>query len=129
MEDSIYKELLQARGEGDDSGVDLIRRYDPQCLAGLKAFYADAVLARSDGLSGMLRGIAGQGNGDTFRSRVVLPGRGMERHLSKALDYGAKPREVLEFLETAAINAGIPILWRGSQALAKELEKRGIPFD
>jgi alkylhydroperoxidase/carboxymuconolactone decarboxylase family protein YurZ len=53
----------------------------------------------------------------------------MRRHLAKALDHGAKPREILEFLETTAINAGIPVIWRGSQALAEELKKRNQPFE
>jgi alkylhydroperoxidase/carboxymuconolactone decarboxylase family protein YurZ len=125
MEDSTYQELIQTRGEGDDSGVDLIRRYDPQCLAGLKAFYADAVLARSDGA--ISRGT---------KEMVIMVSAasqrswgGMVRHLGKALDYGARPREILEFFEAAAINAGIPVLWRGSQALAQELEKRRLPFE
>ncbi|HEX9880164.1 MAG TPA: carboxymuconolactone decarboxylase family protein [Candidatus Binatia bacterium] len=125
MDDAIYRELLAARGEGDDSGVELLRRHDPQCLAGLKAFYVDAVLGREDGaLSRASKEMVIMVSAAAQRSWG-----GMARHLAKALDAGAGPREVLEFFEAAAINAGVPVLWRGSQALARELEKRKQPFE
>lgn len=125
MEDSEYQELLRIRGEGDNSGVELMRRHDPKCLEGIKAFYGDAVLGREDGaVSRATKELVIMVCAAAQRSWG-----GMVRHMAKALDYGAKPREILEFYEAAAINAGVPVLWRGSQALAQELKKRGIPFD
>ncbi len=125
MEDQVYQGLLKVRGPGNNSGVDLLQRYDPQMLAGLKAFYADAILGREDGAIPR-----------ATKEMVIMvcaaaqrSWGGMVGHMTKALDYGAKPREILEFIEAASINAGIPVLWRGSQALAEELEKRGLPFD
>ena len=125
MEKEIYQELMEVRGPGEDLGVKLFERYDPQYLAGLKAFYADGVLGRSGGsVSRATKEMVIMVCAATQRSWS-----GMTRHMAKALDYGAKPREVLEFLEAASINAGIPVIWRGSTALAEELPKRGLPFD
>ncbi len=125
MDDKEYQELLKIRGEGDDTGVELMRQLDPKGLAGVKAFYADAVLGRDDGAVSR-----------ATKEMVIMvcagaqrSWGGMARHMAKALDYGAKPREILEFFQAAAINAGVPVLWRGSQSLAQELKKRGMSLD
>jgi len=125
MSEEVYQGLLKVRGPGSNASVDLLKRHDPKMLAGLKAFYADAILGREDGAVPR-----------ATKEMVIMvcaaaqrSWGGMVQHMTKALDYGAKPREVLEFIEAASINAGIPVLWRGTQALAEELEKRGLSFE
>ena len=100
MEDQVYQGLLKVRGPGNNSGVDLLQRHDPQMLAGLKAFYADAILGREDGAIPR-----------ATKEMVIMvcaaaqrSWGGMVGHMTKALDYGAKPREILEFIEAASIN-------------------------
>lgn len=125
MKDSIADGLIEVRGPGDDTSVKLLQQHDPAMLEGLKAYYADAILGRADGAISR-----------ATKEMVIMvcaaaqrSWGGMTQHMAKALDHGAKPREVLEFIEAASINSGIPVLWRGTRALADELEKRGIPFD
>ena len=119
-----YDEFVRVR-HGADAGFDLLAQYDPKFFAGLKGYYADGVLGREDGA------IARH-----TKELVIMvcaaakrSWDGTRRHMGKALDHGAKPREVLEFLEAASINAGVPVIWRGSQMLAEELKKREIAFE
>ncbi|MBI2359806.1 MAG: carboxymuconolactone decarboxylase family protein, partial [Deltaproteobacteria bacterium] len=53
---------------------------------------------------------------------------GARLHLKRALLAGATPREALEFLETAAIPAGLPVLWQGARLLEEVLSELGQPF-
>lgn len=125
MSDQVYEGLIKVRGAGDETSVKLLQRHDPAMLAGLKAYYADAILGRTDGATSR-----------PTKEMVIMvcavaqrSWSGMTQHMAKALDHGAKPREILEFIEAASINAGIPVLWRGTRALAEELERRGLPFE
>lgn len=49
--------------------------------------------------------------------------RGTRLHLRRALLAGATPREVLEALQTAAIPAGLPVVWNGVEILGDELKR------
>jgi alkylhydroperoxidase/carboxymuconolactone decarboxylase family protein YurZ len=125
MDDSVYEGLIRVRGPGDDTSVKLLQRHDPAMLEGLKAYYADAILGRTDGAISR-----------ATKEMVIMvcaaaqrSWGGMNQHMAKALDHGAKPRQILEFIEAASINSGIPVLWRGTRALADELERRGLPFE
>ena len=53
---------------------------------------------------------------------------GTRLHLKRALLAGATPREALEFLETDAIAAGLPVLWQGARLLDEVLSELGQPF-
>jgi alkylhydroperoxidase/carboxymuconolactone decarboxylase family protein YurZ len=53
---------------------------------------------------------------------------GTRLHLKRALLAGATPREVLEALQTAAIPAGLPVVWNGAAILADEIKKMKIKF-
>jgi alkylhydroperoxidase/carboxymuconolactone decarboxylase family protein YurZ len=123
MDRKLYEELKQVR-QGRDPGTDLMAEHDPVFFAGLKAFYADGVLGRDSAISRSTKELVIMVSAAAKRSW-----EGMRRHMGKALDHGAKPREILEFLEAASINAGIPVIWRGSQALAEELKKRNQKFE
>jgi alkylhydroperoxidase/carboxymuconolactone decarboxylase family protein YurZ len=124
MDKKVYETLAKVK-QGSDPGMDLMTEHDPSFLVALNGFYAEGVLAREDtAISRATKEMVIMVSAAALRSWV-----GMRRHLAKALDHGAKPREILEFLETTAINAGIPVIWRGSQALAEELKKRNQPFE
>lgn len=125
MNDRVYEALVGVRGPGDDTSVKLLQQHDPAMLEGLKAYYGDAILGRTDGaVSRATKEMVIMVSAAAQRSWG-----GMTQHMVKALDHGAKPRQILEFIEAASINAGIPVLWRGTRALAEELEKRGLPFE
>ena len=124
MDKEVYEGLAKIK-QSNDPGTDLMAEHDPDFLAGLKSFYADAVLGRENAaISRATKEMVIMVSAAAMRSWD-----GMRRHLAKALDHGAKPREVLEFLEATSINAGIPVIWRGSQALAEELKKRNQRFE
>ena len=124
MGKKIYDDLTRIK-QGTDLGTELMAEHDPVFFAALKAFYADGVLGREN--SAIPR---------ATKEMVIMVSAaakrswdGMRRHMAKALDHGARPREVLEFLEAALINAGVPVIWRGSQMLAEELKKRRMMFE
>jgi alkylhydroperoxidase/carboxymuconolactone decarboxylase family protein YurZ len=124
MDNDASKTLAKIK-QSSDAGTDLIAEHDPVFFAGLKGFYADAVLGRENSaISRATKEMVIMVSAAAMRSWD-----GMKRHLAKALDHGAKPREILEFLEATSINAGIPVIWRGSQALAEELKKRNQRFE
>jgi alkylhydroperoxidase/carboxymuconolactone decarboxylase family protein YurZ len=124
MDKKVYEALTKVK-QGTDPGTELIAEHDPRFLTALNAFYADGVLGREDStISRATKEMVIMVSAAAMRSWD-----GMKRHLGKALDHGAKPREILEFLEATAINAGVPVIWRGSQALAEELKKRNQPFE
>ena len=124
MDKKVYETLTKVK-QGTDPGTELINEYDPAFLAALNSFYADGVLGRHDSVTSR----ATKEMVIMVSAAAMRSWDGMKRHLGKALDHGAKPREILEFLEAKSINAGIPVIWRGSQALAEELKKRNQSFE
>jgi alkylhydroperoxidase/carboxymuconolactone decarboxylase family protein YurZ len=124
MDKEAYETLAKIK-QGNDPGTELRAEHDPDFFAGLKSFYADSVLGRENSaISRATKEMVIMVSAAAMRSWD-----GMKRHLAKALDHGAKPREILEFLEATSVNAGIPVVWRGSQALAEELKKRNQRFE
>jgi alkylhydroperoxidase/carboxymuconolactone decarboxylase family protein YurZ len=51
--------------------------------------------------------------------------RGVRLHSERALTLGARPRELLEAIEVAAIPGGMPGLWLGVETLDEILKARG----
>lgn len=124
MNTKAFETLTKVK-QGTDPGTELINEYDPAFLAALNSFYADGVLGRKDSVTSR----ATKEMVIMVSAAAMRSWDGMKRHLAKALDHGAKPREILEFLEATSINAGIPVIWRGSQALAEELKRRNQAFE
>ncbi|HEY2990050.1 MAG TPA: carboxymuconolactone decarboxylase family protein, partial [Candidatus Binatia bacterium] len=54
--------------------------------------------------------------------------RGVRLHIQRALTLGARPREILEAVEVAAIPGGLPGLWVGVESLRDVLKSNGRKF-
>lgn len=120
-------ELLQAfeRSLGEiHAGHRALARYDPQHLERIATYYLEGVLERPDAaVSRAVKELV-----ITAVSAALTMYDGARLHLKRALLAGATPREALEFLETAAIPSGLPVLWQGARLLDEVLSELGQPF-
>lgn len=106
-------------------GYDLLKRFDPEYFAAFAHLYADATFCREDAalprkMKELIMVAVCTATGRHLGTRI---------HTKRALLAGAKPKEVLEALQTAAIPCGMPVIWAGLEVLADELEGMGREFD
>ncbi|MBI3077379.1 MAG: carboxymuconolactone decarboxylase family protein [Deltaproteobacteria bacterium] len=121
-------DVLQAfeRSLGElHAGHRALGRYDPQHLERLETYYLEGVLERQD--AAVPRAV--KELVIMAVSAALTMYEGARFHLKRALLAGATPREALEFLETAAIPAGLPVLWQGARLLDEVLSELEQPFE
>ena len=95
-----------------NSAYEIIAEFDPE--------YVDGTFGRKGALPRKVKEFIMVG----ICCAVRAP-RGVRLHSERALTLGAKPREVLEAMEVAAIPGGMPGLWLGVETLKEILEQRG----
>lgn len=126
MANNVGEEIKRVRMGYTDAGMELMTAQDPAFLEGVKAFYSNAVLDRVEG------SVFDRKTKELIImvcNAVMRCELGIHLHARRALMAGAKPREVLEALEVAAIPGGMPTVWIGARILAEELEALGRSFE
>jgi alkylhydroperoxidase/carboxymuconolactone decarboxylase family protein YurZ len=103
-----------------NSAYEIIAEFDPEYFEKLKGIYVDGTFGRKGALPRKVKELIMVG----ICCAVRAP-RGVRLHSERALTLGAKPREVLEAMEVAAIPGGMPGLWLGVETLKEILEQRG----
>ncbi len=107
-----------------NKAYDIIARLDPEYFEKLKGLYVDATFGRDGALPRKTKELIMVG----ICCALNRP-RGVRLHSERALTLGAKPREVLEAAEVAAIPGGMPGLWLGVETLQDILTTKGIEFE
>ncbi len=125
MGEAPEEKLAKAAMGVAHGGYDLLKRLDPKYFAAFTNLYAEATFDRED---------AALPRATKELIMVALctaTGRhlGTRIHTRRALLAGARPREVLEALQTAAIPCGMPVLWSGLEVLAETLQEMGRAFE
>jgi len=106
---------------GSKNGAyEVIADFDPEYFEKLKGLYVDGTFGRKGALPRKTKELIMVGICCAIRAS-----RGVRLHSERALTLGAKPREVLEAMEVAAIPGGMPGLWLGVETLKEILEQRG----
>ena len=108
----------------ENPAYEIIARMDEEYAGFLKGLYVDGTFGRKGALERKTRELIMVGITCALRSR-----RGVRLHSQRALKLGAKPREVLEAMEVAAIPGGMPGLWLGLDTLQEILEQEGIELE
>ena len=109
---------------GSKNGAyELIADLDPEYFEKLKGIYVDGTFGRNGALPRKIKELIMVG----ITCAIRAP-RGVRLHSERALTLGAKPQEVLEAMQVAAIPGGMPGLWLGVETLRDILEKRGQKF-
>ena len=117
--EAIKKESLGAENEA----YEIVARLDPEYFAHLKGLYVDATFGRQGALPRKTKELIMVG----ITCALNRP-NGVRIHSERALNLGARPREVLESMEVAAIPGGLPGLWLGVETLQRILKARGQEF-
>jgi len=107
-----------------NKAYDIIARLDPEYFEKLKGLYVDATFGRDGALPRKTKELIMVG----ICCALNRP-RGVRLHSERALTLGAKPREVLEAAQVAAIPGGMPGLWLGVETLQDILTTKGIEFE
>jgi alkylhydroperoxidase/carboxymuconolactone decarboxylase family protein YurZ len=108
----------------ENKAYEIISRLDPEYSEYLKGIYADATFGRKGALPRKTKELIMVG----ITCALNRP-RGVRLHSQRALKLGAKPREVLEAMEVAAIPGGMPGLWLGVETLQEILNTSGQEFE
>lgn len=124
MADDYFEDFKKGTMGVTHRGYDLLNQFDPEYFKALKGFYSDATFCREGAalarkIKELIMVAVCTATGRTLGTRV---------HTKRALLAGATPKEVLETLQTAAIPAGMPVLWAGVEVLADELKAMGKEF-
>jgi alkylhydroperoxidase/carboxymuconolactone decarboxylase family protein YurZ len=106
-----------------NNAYELIAELDPEYFEKLTGIYVDGTFGREGALPRKTKELIMVGICCALRTA-----RGVRLHSERALTLGAKPQEVLEAMEVAAIPGGMPGLWLGVETLKEILEQRGQPF-
>ncbi|HEY2989295.1 MAG TPA: carboxymuconolactone decarboxylase family protein, partial [Candidatus Binatia bacterium] len=99
---AFAKTALGAKNEA----YELIAEFDPEYFAHLAGFYVDGTFGRKGALKRRTKELIMIG----ITCALNRP-RGVRLHIQRALTLGARPREILEAVEVAAIPGGLPGLW------------------
>ena len=117
--EAFAKTALGARNEA----YELIAEFDPEYFAHLTGFYVDGTFGRKGALARKTKELVMIG----ITCALNRP-RGVRLHIQRALSLGARPREILEAVEVAAIPGGLPGLWLGVESLRDALKANGRKF-
>ena len=118
------KEAFEKTSLGaQNTAYDVIAKLDPEYLEKLKGLYVDGTFERKGALPRVTKELIMVGI--TCALRVQ---RGIRIHSERALKLGARPQEVLEAMEVAAIPGGMPGLWLGVEALQEILDAQEKDF-
>jgi alkylhydroperoxidase/carboxymuconolactone decarboxylase family protein YurZ len=117
--EAFKKTALGAKNEA----YELIAEFDPEYFAHLTGFYVDATFGRKGALARKTKELIMIG----ITCALNRP-RGVRLHIQRALSLGARPREILEAVEVAAIPGGLPGLWLGVESLRDVLKAKGRKF-
>jgi alkylhydroperoxidase/carboxymuconolactone decarboxylase family protein YurZ len=115
------KEAFEKSSLGaQNKAYDIIAKLDPEYFEKLKGLYIDGTFGRDGVLPRQTKELIMVG----ICCALNRP-RGVRLHSERALTLGARPREVLEAIEVAAIPGGMPGLWLGVETLDEILKARG----
>src|SRR5687768_3429754 len=119
------KEAFESASLGtENKAYELVAKLDPEYFEKLKGIYVDATFGRNGALPRKTKELIMVGITCALRAP-----RGVRIHSERALSLGAKPREVLEAMQVAAIPGGMPGLWLGVETLQQILEAKGLEMD
>jgi alkylhydroperoxidase/carboxymuconolactone decarboxylase family protein YurZ len=115
------KEAFEKSSLGaQNKAYDIIAKLDPEYFEKLKGLYIDGTFGREGVLPRQTKELIMVG----ICCALNRP-RGVRLHSERALTLGARPREILEAIEVAAIPGGMPGLWLGVETLDEILKTRG----
>ena len=115
------KEVFEKSSLGaQNKAYDIIAKLDPEYFEKLKGLYIDGTFGREGVLPRQTKELIMVG----ICCALNRP-RGVRLHSERALTLGARPREILEAIEVAAIPGGMPGLWLGVETLDEILKTRG----
>ena len=124
MADQAKEAFEKAALGAENKAYNIIARLDPEYFDKLKGLYVDGTFAREGALPRKTKELIMVG----ITCALNRP-RGVKLHSERALTLGARPREVLEAIEVAAIPGGLPGLWLGVETLEEILKSRGQEFE
>jgi alkylhydroperoxidase/carboxymuconolactone decarboxylase family protein YurZ len=124
MADQAKEAFEKASLGAENKAYNIIARLDPEYFDKLKGLYVDGTFAREGALPRKTKELIMVG----ITCALNRP-RGVKLHSERALTLGARPREVLEAIEVAAIPGGLPGLWLGVETLEEILKSRGQEFE
>ena len=107
-----------------NKAYDIIADLDPEYARHLTGLFIDGTFGRQGALDRKTKELIMDG----ITCALNRP-RGVRIHSERALKLGAKPREVLESVEVAAIPGGMPGLWLGAETLDAILREQGMDFE
>jgi alkylhydroperoxidase/carboxymuconolactone decarboxylase family protein YurZ len=115
------KEAFEKSSLGaQNKAYDIVAKLDPEYFEKLKGLYIDGTFGRDGVLPRQTKELIMVG----ICCALNRP-RGVRLHSERALTLGARPRELLEAIEVAAIPGGMPGLWLGVETLDEILKARG----
>ena len=115
------KEAFEKSSLGaQNKAYDIVAKLDPEYFEKLKGLYIDGTFGRDGVLPRQTKELIMVG----ICCALNRP-RGVRLHSERALTLGARPREILEAIEVAAIPGGMPGLWLGVETLDEILKTRG----
>jgi alkylhydroperoxidase/carboxymuconolactone decarboxylase family protein YurZ len=123
MKDETKEAFKQTSLGAENSAYDIIAKLDPEYFEKLKGLYVDGTFGREGVLPRKTKELIMVG----ITCALNRP-RGVRLHSERALTLGARPREILEAIEVAAIPGGMPGLWLGVETLQEILQTRGQEF-
>ena len=123
MKEEAREAFKKASLGAENSAYEIIAKLDPEYFERLKGLFVDATFGREGALPRKTKELIMVG----ITCALHLP-RGVRVHSERALNLGARPKEVLEAMEVAAIPGGMPGLWLGVDTLQEILNKRGQEF-
>ncbi len=115
------KEAFEKSSLGaQNKAYDIVAKLDPEYFEKLKGLYIDGTFGRDGVLPRQTKELIMVG----ICCALNRP-RGVRLHSERALTLGARPRELLEAIEVAAIPGGMSGLWLGVETLDEILKARG----
>jgi alkylhydroperoxidase/carboxymuconolactone decarboxylase family protein YurZ len=118
------KEAFEKAALGaENKAYNILAKLDPEYFEKLKGLYLDGTFGRDGALPRRTKELIMVG----ICCALNRP-RGVRLHSERALTLGARPREILEAVEVAAIPGGMPGLWLGVETLEDILKTKGIEF-
>jgi alkylhydroperoxidase/carboxymuconolactone decarboxylase family protein YurZ len=120
MTDDAKEAFEKSSLAAQNKAYDILAKLDPEYFEKLKGLYVDGTFGRD--------GVLPRQTKELIMVAICCAlnrPRGVRLHSERALTLGARPREVLEAIEVAAIPGGMPGLWLGVETLDEILKTRG----